>query len=112
MKVSIGAKPFIQPNPVLVIGSYDQNDLPNIMTVAWGGICCSVPPCIAISPAKSSRTYKNIIATQAFTVNIPSVSFVAETDYVGIYSGNKENKFESFGLTPVRSKLVIAPYMS
>lgn len=112
MKVSVGAKPFIMPNPVLVIGSYDQNGAANIMTVAWGGICCSVPPCIAISPAKSSRTYKNIITSQAFTVNIPSVSFVAEADYAGIYSGNKENKFESLGLTPVRSQIVNAPYIA
>jgi len=44
MKKSIGPHPFIQPNPVLVIGSYDQSGNPNMMTVAWGGICCSVPP--------------------------------------------------------------------
>lgn len=112
MKVSIGPKPFIQPNPVLVIGSYDQNGTPNIMTVAWGGICCSVPPCVAISPARSARTCENIMASQAFTVNIPSTSFVEETDYVGIYSGKKENKFESLGLTPVKSQAVNAPYIA
>ncbi len=112
MKVSIGPKPFIQPNPVLVVGSYDQNGTPNIMTVAWGGICCSVPPCVVISPAKRAHTCENIMASQAFTVNIPSTSLVKETDYVGIYSGKKENKFESLGLTPVRSQAVNAPYVA
>jgi len=112
MKISIGAKPFIQPNPVLVIGSYDQNQKPNIMTVAWGGMCCSVPPCVSISPAKGSHTCKNIIANQAFTVNIPSISFVRETDYAGIYSGKNENKFEYSGLTPIKSENVNAPYIS
>jgi len=47
----------------------------------------------------------------AFTVNIPAVSHVRETDYAGIYSGKKENKFESLGLTPVKSELVNAPYV-
>ncbi len=112
MKVSIGAQPFIQPLPVLVIGSYDQNGTPNIMTAGWGGICCRVPPCAAIYTAKSTRTYENIMASQAFTVNIPSISFVEETDYVGIYSGKNENKFESLGLTPVRSQTVNAPYIA
>ena len=37
MKKSIGPHAIIQPNPVLIIGSYDQNDRPNIMAVAWGG---------------------------------------------------------------------------
>jgi flavin reductase (DIM6/NTAB) family NADH-FMN oxidoreductase RutF len=112
MKISIGPKPFIQPNPVLVIGSYDQRGVPNMMAVAWGGICCSVPPCVTISPAKRTHTYANIITTQAFTVNIPSTSFVKEADYVGIYSGKKENKFEALGLTPVRSEAVNAPYVA
>ena len=112
MKVSIGPKPFIQPNPVLVVGSYDRSGEPNIMTVAWGGMCCSVPPCITISPAKKSRTCENIMVSQAFTISIPSTNFVKEVDYVGIYSGRNENKFKSLGLTPVRSEKVNAPYVN
>lgn len=111
MKISIGSHPIIQPNPVLVIGSYDEDGVPNLMTIAWGSICCSAPPCVAISPAKKTKTYDNIMRRNAFTVNIPSDSFIKETDYVGIYSGRKENKFESLGLTPVRSELVEAPYV-
>jgi flavin reductase (DIM6/NTAB) family NADH-FMN oxidoreductase RutF len=49
MKKSIGPQAIIQPNPVLIIGSYDQNGQANMMAVAWGGICCSKPPCAAIS---------------------------------------------------------------
>ena len=111
MKISIGPNPFIQPNTVFVVGSYDGERQPNLMTVAWGGICCSKPPCIAISPAKKTKTYQNIMYTKAFTINIPSVSHVKETDYVGIYSGKKENKFESLGLTSIESDLVNAPYV-
>ena len=110
MKKSIGTHPFIFPNPVLLIGSYDENQVPNLMTVAWGGICCSVPPSIAISPAKRTLTSRNIKKHGAFTVCIPSEDQVREADYVGIYSGRDENKFEALELTEVRSDLVTAPF--
>lgn len=111
MKKSIGPKTLIQPHPVLVVGSYDRDGAPNIMTAAWGGICCSSPPCVAVSLRKATYTYGNIVASQAFTVNIPSADRVKEADYAGIYSGKTENKFESLGLTPVKSELVNAPYV-
>ena len=111
MKKSIGPKTLIQPHPVLVVGSYDPDGNPNIMTAAWGGICCSSPPCVAISLRKATYTHGSIVASQAFTVNIPSADRAKEADYVGIYSGKTENKFESLGLTPVKSELVNAPYV-
>jgi flavin reductase (DIM6/NTAB) family NADH-FMN oxidoreductase RutF len=111
MKKSIGPRAIIQPNPVLIIGSYDQNGQANIMAVAWGGICCSKPPCAAISLRQATYTYGNIQHNKAFTINIPSTAFVKEADYVGIYSGKQENKFESLGLTPVKSDVVNAPYV-
>jgi flavin reductase (DIM6/NTAB) family NADH-FMN oxidoreductase RutF len=112
MKKSLGPRALIQPNPVLIVGSYDQNDQPNIMAVAWGGICCSKPPCAAISLRQATHTYGNIQHNRAFTINIPSTSFVKEADYVGIYSGKNENKFENLGLTPVKSEVVNAPYVN
>ena len=42
MKKSFGAKTILYPTPVLVVGTYDLNGRPNVMTAAWGGICCSV----------------------------------------------------------------------
>ena len=110
MKTSIGPHPIIQPNPVLVVGSYDKDYVPNLMTVAWGSICCSVPPCVAISPAHRTKTYENITLKQAFTVSVPTESLVREADYVGIYKGKRENKLESLNLTPIHSEIVDAPY--
>jgi len=109
MKKSIGPRTLLQPNPVLIVGSYDPDGRANMMTVAWGGICCSKPPCAAISLRQATYTYGNIQHSKAFTINIPSTSFVKEADYVGIYSGKQENKFESLGLTPVKSDVVNAP---
>lgn len=111
MKQSIGAKPLAFPTPTWVVGTYDMNGKPNAMTVAWGGICCSNPPCISVSLRKATYSYAGIIENKAFTISIPSEDFVRETDYFGIASGKDENKFEATCLTPVRSELVSAPYV-
>lgn len=52
MKQSLGAKTLATPTPVWLIGSYDAEVRPNIMTAAWGGICCSQPPCPDITKVK------------------------------------------------------------
>jgi flavin reductase (DIM6/NTAB) family NADH-FMN oxidoreductase RutF len=111
MKKSLGAKTIIYPAPVLVVGSYDGSGKPNLMTVAWGGICCSSPPCVAISLRKATYTYGNIIEQKAFTVNIPSEQYIEVADYCGLASGRKVDKFAVTGLTPIRSALVNAPYV-
>lgn len=43
MKKSLGASTLLFPTPVLLVGTYDANETPNLMTAAWGGICCSKP---------------------------------------------------------------------
>ncbi len=111
MKKSLGAKTLAQPTPVWVVGSYDAQGKPNIMTIAWGGICCSQPPCVTISLRKATYTYECIRERKAYTVNIPSAALVKEVDYVGMVSGRTVDKFAMTKLTSVRSKLVDAPYI-
>jgi len=111
MKKSIGAKTIVYPTPVFVVGTYDENERPNVMTVAWGGICCSKPPCVAVSLRKATYSHGNILRRKAFTVSIPSENHVRQADYFGMASGRKEDKFSATGLTPVKSELVDAPYV-
>jgi flavin reductase (DIM6/NTAB) family NADH-FMN oxidoreductase RutF len=111
MKKSLGAKPLALPAPVWIVGTYDGKGKPNVMTVAWGGICCSKPACVNVSLRKATYTYDSIIERKAFTVNIPSEKHVMEADYFGIATGRKTDKFAVTGLTPVKSELVDAPYV-
>ena len=111
LKISLGAKTLVQPAPVWVVGSYDSHGKPNIMTIAWGGICCSQPPCVTISLRKETYTYGCIKERKAYTINIPSATMVKEVDYVGTTSGRNVDKFAMTKLTPVRSDLVDAPYV-
>jgi len=111
MKKSLGPKTIIFPTPVLIVGTYDKAGKPNAAAVAWGGICCSRPPCVAISLRKATYTYGNIVERKAFSVCIPSEEHAREADYFGIASGRKEDKFAAAGLTPVKCDLVDAPYV-
>jgi flavin reductase (DIM6/NTAB) family NADH-FMN oxidoreductase RutF len=111
MKKSLGAKTLIYPAPVLVVGTYDQAGKPNVMTASWGGICCSDPPCVAVSLRKATYSYANILARKAFTISIPSEKHVKEADYFGLVSGRNTDKFAATKLTPVKSNLVDAPYV-
>jgi flavin reductase (DIM6/NTAB) family NADH-FMN oxidoreductase RutF len=111
MKKSIGAKTVLYPTPVLIVGTYDREGRPNAATVAWGGICCSAPPCAAISLRKATYSHGNIVERKAFTISIPSEKHVKEADFLGIASGRQQDKFAAAGLTPVRSELVDAPYV-
>ena len=111
MKKSIGATTLPLPAPVWVVGTYDAEGRANVMTAAWVGICCSRPPCVAVSLRKATYSYGNIVARQAFTVCVPSEQYVKTTDYLGIASGRDVDKFAKTGLTAVASVLVDAPYV-
>jgi len=111
MKKSLGAKTLALPTPVWVVGSYDAQGEPNMMTIAWGGICCSQPPCVTISLRKATYTYGCIMERKAYTINIPSAAMVKEVDFVGTTSGKNVDKYAKTGLTPVQSDLVDAPYI-
>ena len=111
MKESLGAKTLVYPTPVFVVGTYDKEGKPNVMTASWAGICCSQPPCVAVSLRKATHTHGNILARNAFTISIPSESHVQQADYFGLVSGRSVDKLAATKLTPVRSDLVDAPYV-
>ncbi|MGE0083025.1 MAG: flavin reductase family protein [Desulfococcaceae bacterium] len=111
MKKSFGAKTLIFPTPVWCVGSYDKDGKPNVMTIAWGGICCSKPPCVTISLRKATYTYGSVMERKAYTLSVPSEKYAKEADYFGMVSGKSTDKFKDTGLTPVKSELVDAPYV-
>lgn len=111
MKKSLGSRTLAFPTPAWVVGTYDKEGKPNVMTAAWGGICCSKPPCVTVSLRQATYTYGNIMKRKAYTVSIASETYAKETDYFGIVSGRNVDKFSVAGLTPVKSDLVDAPYV-
>lgn len=112
MMQSLGAKTILYPTPVLIVGTYDDEGRPNLMTCSWGGICNSKPPSIAVSLRAATYSHGCILKRGAFTVGIPSASQVKAADYIGLVSGRDHDKSAEMGLTVVRSTLVDAPYVA
>nr|WP_321402099.1 flavin reductase family protein [uncultured Desulfobacter sp.] len=110
MKISLGSTTLLYPTPVLLVGTYDKHDKANLMTAAWGGICCSKPVCVNVSLREATYSHGAIISRKAFTLGIPSMSQVKEADYMGIATGKKKDKFAEAGWTAVKSDIVDAPF--
>lgn len=107
MRKNLGSKPYLFPQPVLIIGTYDENGNPNAMNAAWGGIVDNDEIMICLSEHKTTR---NLSLKKAFTVSMGTVETAVASDYVGIVSGNKEpDKVKKAGWTCVKSATVDAP---
>ena len=106
-----GAKPFSYPQPVWIIGTYDENGKPNAMNAAWGGI--SEMNEISVCLSDDHKTCKNFEKTRAFTISMADADHVAACDFVGMASGNKdEDKFAKAGFTATKSPNVNAPIIN
>lgn len=112
MKKSLGAKPIVYPTPVFLVGSYDENGVANIMNAAWGGLCSSNPPSVAVSIRQERHSYDNIIQKKAFTINIPSTDQAEVADYFGLVSGGKCDKVKFSGVAVEQAEFVDAPMLN
>lgn len=108
MRKSFGPKPWLYPQPVLILGTFDEDGTPDAMNAAWGGI--SDADEIFVSLSLDHKTVENIRKKGALTISVGTKDMVAECDYLGIVSGNKiKDKVARAGLTWVRSEKVDAP---
>ena len=111
-KKSLGAHPLLYPESIMLVGTYDSDGKPNVATVAWGGICNSEPVFVSIALRNSRLTHAAILARKAFTISIPTETMLIATDYAGMVSGRKADKFSTAGLTPMAAEYVDAPYVA
>lgn len=108
MKKDLGVKPYLFPMPVLMIATYGENDVVNVMNMAWGGICAD--NMVALNITETHKTAENILARGAFTLSVADIAHIKEADFFGIATGNKmPDKFARSGLHAVKSSRVDAP---
>ncbi len=108
MRKNFGPKPWLYPQPVFIIGTYNEDGSPNAMNAAWGGISEEAEITMCISP--EHKTTANILARKAFTVSMADADHVVECDYVGIASGNDvSDKLEKAGFHTTKAEFVDAP---
>lgn len=108
MRKNFGAKPILYPQPVFIIGTYNEDGTPNAMNAAWGGL--SEANEISMCISANHKTTENVIARKAFTVSMATAEHVVSCDYIGLVSGSQiPNKLEKAGFHTMKSEFVDAP---
>lgn len=110
MRIDLGVKGAIYPEPVLIISTYDEAGKPDAMNAAWG--CVFDYDKIGIILSEDHKTTANILKRKAAVVSFATKKTVKACDYVGLVSGNNTpDKFAKSGFHAERSKHVDAPLL-
>ena len=100
---------MLYPVPAVMASLLGENDVPNIITVAWAGTVCSDPAMVSISVRKERYSHEYIKNNGEFVVNLTTRSLAKATDYCGVKSGRDVDKFKEAKLTPLPSEKVKCP---
>ena len=97
-KITLGPMPYMSVMPTLLVGATVKGK-PNYMTAAWATVACMSPPMVCVALNRERYTVKGIDENKTFSLNVPSVKQVVETDHCGLVSGAHADKsmvFRSF----------------
>ena len=109
---NFGAKQALMttPQPCVMIATWDKDHNPDVMMAAWAGQYDHNQIVVSMSKHK---TTENLELTGAFTVSFADIHTVAESDYLGIVSGNKvPDKVAKVGFSITPSPNVDAPIIN
>ncbi|MDO4971455.1 MAG: flavin reductase [Bacteroidales bacterium] len=105
---SFGKKPWMLPQPVLIIGTYNEQGVANAMNAAWGGTWDMSE--IMISMGSHATTDNLKLNNGEFTVAFATAETMVASDFVGIASAKSDpDKMAKTGWTAEKAPNVCAP---
>ena len=102
---------LLSPLPAVMVTVGDM-EKSNIITVAWCGILSSDPPRAYVSVRPSRYSHKMLKERGEFVINLTTEELAYATDYAGIYTGAKVDKFEKLKLEKTPAEVVCAPIIA
>jgi len=108
-KITFPPANILNPLPVVMVSCGSHPEDYNIITIAWCGTICSEPPMCYVSIRHERHSYDIIKKNKEFVINLVSENLTAITDWCGVRSGKKYNKFETMAITPITAEKVKAP---
>ncbi len=110
------AKRLVEPNttlyPVPVVLITAGIATPNVMTCNRIASCSAEPPRLAISVRPLRYSHALIKQAREFVVNIPSPAQKILSDYVGVVTGEKENKIATAKLKLAPAQCIRTPLLA
>ena len=107
-RLDFKAGAMLSPLPAVMV-TVGNGEESNVLTVAWTGILSTDPPRAYISVRPGRYSHKFLTENGEFVINLTTEALARTTDYVGVYTGKKVDKFEKCGLTRTESKCVTPP---
>jgi flavin reductase (DIM6/NTAB) family NADH-FMN oxidoreductase RutF len=98
---------LIESGPVVLVTTHDGKKN-NIMTISWTMVV-DFTPVFAITTGPWNYSFAALRKTKECVIAIPTVDMLDKVVGVGTCSGADTDKFEKFGLTPVKGKHIKAP---
>ena len=98
---------LIEPGPVVLVTTYD-GERNNIMTISWTMVM-DFTPRFAITTGPWNYSFAALRETRECVIAIPAVDLIDQVVGIGTCTGADTDKFEKFGLTPLKGKRVKAP---
>lgn len=98
---------LIESGPVVLVTTSDGKK-DNIMTISWTMVM-DFTPIFAITTGPWNYSYTALRKSKECVISIPTVDLLDKVVGVGTCSGADTDKFEKFGLTPVKGKYVRSP---
>lgn len=105
-KISWKPGNMVYPLPAVMVTVRGKEGKDNIITIAWTGTVCTNPPMLYISVRKERFSYSLLKEAGEFVVNLTTEELVRATDYCGVRSGSKVDKFQETHLTKEEVKVV------
>lgn len=99
---------FVYPIPAVMVSCGDM-EKSNILTVAWTGILNTNPAMVYISVRPERYSYNMIKESGEFVINLTNESLAYATDWCGVKSGEKVDKFKEMNLTKEKCEFVGCP---
>jgi flavin reductase (DIM6/NTAB) family NADH-FMN oxidoreductase RutF len=98
---------LIEPGPVVLVTTHDRGRS-NIMTLSWTMVL-DFTPLFALTTGPWNYSYAALRKSRECVIAIPTVDLIDQVVGVGTCSGADTDKFEKFGLTPLKAGHVRAP---
>jgi flavin reductase (DIM6/NTAB) family NADH-FMN oxidoreductase RutF len=99
---------FLYPIPAVMV-SCGTMEKSNIITVAWTGIINTDPAMVYISVRPSRYSYNLIKENKEFVINLTTKNLVRATDWCGVKTGIKVDKFKEMNLHKEKASIVSCP---
>jgi len=100
---------MIYPLPAVMVSCGAVPEEYNIITISWTGTICTDPAMCYISVRPERHSYNIIKKNGGFVINLTTKELAYATDWCGVKSGSKVNKFKEMNLTPLTAHKVSAP---